>query len=158
MAAARSKEPTASQRNPRIPLNWLSASYTRGPSCAAPRVTGEASFAEELAGVQKGDDRFFALVGCNRDLDPAFSKVEHGIRRVSLPEDVAVRIVFDKGSPAAESSEEAFPIDRLALLLFRIDRRLVFLACHSILHRLRRRARGVKSNQFSGRVCPEWSE
>jgi hypothetical protein len=33
MAAARSKKPAANQRNPRIPLNWLSDSDTQKSSC-----------------------------------------------------------------------------------------------------------------------------
>ena len=38
MAAARSEKPAANQRNPRIPLNWLSDSDTRKSSCVALRV------------------------------------------------------------------------------------------------------------------------
>src|SRR3990172_10400442 len=63
----------------------------------AQRLTGEASLAEEITGFQKGDNRFLALFGCYREHYLASTDVEHGIRRLSLPEDVAVRTVFQNG-------------------------------------------------------------
>ena len=62
--------------------------------CHAQRLTGQASFTEELTGFQSGDNRFLAFLGCNRELHPASQEEEQGIRRLSLHEDVAVRTVF----------------------------------------------------------------
>ena len=42
-------------------------------------------------------------------------EIPHGIRRVSLHEDRAVRAVFQNGFPARDSCEECCPIDGLSL-------------------------------------------
>ena len=60
----------------------------------AQRPTGEASLAEELTGAQNGDDRFLALLGCDRVFHLALLDIPHGIRGVSLHIDRAVRAVF----------------------------------------------------------------
>ena len=65
-------------------------------------------------------------LGCYGELHLASSQVEHGIRRISLPEDGAVRAVFYNGFPAGDSSQEGFPIDRLSLLLFFIRTSVCF--------------------------------
>jgi hypothetical protein len=49
-----------------------------------------------------------------------------------LPEDVAVRAVFQNGLSTVESSEEGFPIDRLAILA-RCNRRLPLIDRQTIL-------------------------
>src|SRR6266545_7141787 len=84
--------------------------------CHAQRLTCEASLAEKLAGAQRGDDRFLALLGYNRELHLALSKIEYAIRGLSLIEDAALRAVFRNGLPAGDSSERGFPIDRRAFL------------------------------------------
>src|SRR3970040_295298 len=93
-----------------------SALAHRGSRRHAPRLTGEASLAEELAGAQNGYDCFLASSGCDPEPHLASSKVEHRIRRVSLPEDVAVLAVFYGGVPAGDSTDEIFPIHRPSLL------------------------------------------
>ena len=87
--------------------------------CHTQRLTCEASLAEELAGAQCGDDRFLALLGYNRELHLALSKIEYGIRGLSLIEDTAVGAVLRNGFPAGNSSEQGFPIDRRAFLIWR---------------------------------------
>jgi hypothetical protein len=44
----------------------------------------QASFAQEVAAIQDGDDRFFAAVGDDRELDFAFLDIKDGVRRVAL--------------------------------------------------------------------------
>ena len=90
------------------------------------RLSGEASFAEELTGTQNGDDRFLALLGGHRELHLAFLEIPHGIRSVSLHEDGAARAVFQNGFPACESREECCPIDGLSLSVCWCKRGLVF--------------------------------
>ena len=87
----------------------------RDSRCHAQRLTGEASLAEELAGAQNGDDRFFALLGYDRELHLAPPDVEQGIRRLSLPEDVTVHSTFYYGLSPEDAIEQSFPIDRLCL-------------------------------------------
>jgi len=41
--------------------------------------TGNASLTEELVGVQNGDDRFLALVGCHREFHLALVEVPQAI-------------------------------------------------------------------------------
>src|ERR1700674_417072 len=94
----------------------------RGCGRDAQRLTCQASLAEEITGVQNGNDRLLALLGCNRDLHLAASDVEHRIRRFPLPEDLAVRAVFYSGFPGADSSEDGFPIDSLAFLTWHNNR------------------------------------
>src|SRR5436309_7492891 len=84
--------------------------------CHAQRLACQASLAEELTGVQCGDDRFLALLGYNGELHLALSKIEYAIRGLSLSEDAALRAVFRNGLPAGDSSERGFPIDRQAFL------------------------------------------
>src|ERR1035441_9714662 len=105
----------------------------RGSRCDAQLLTCQASLAEEVTVAQDGDDRFLALVGCHRELHLALSDVEHGIRRLSLAEDIAVRAVFNVGFPAGESSEEGFPIDRLVFLICRNNLRLASVTRHNNL-------------------------
>src|SRR3989442_4264212 len=80
------------------------------------RLTCKAPLAEEFTGAQNGDDRFLTLFRCNREPHFAPLEVEHGIRRLSLPEDVAVRAVFCNRLADRDASEEGFPIDRLVFL------------------------------------------
>jgi hypothetical protein len=53
----------------------------------APRTSGQTTFADKISRLEECDDRFLALRGDDRNLDPAFSDVEDGIRRVTLGED-----------------------------------------------------------------------
>jgi len=78
------------------------------------RLTCETSLAEELAGAQCSNDRFLALLGLNRELYLALSKIEYAIRGISLLEDAAPGAVFRAGFPAGNSGEQGFPIGRRA--------------------------------------------
>src|SRR5207245_1048265 len=84
----------------------------RGSRGYTQRLTCKAPLAEEFTGAQNGDDRFLTLFRCNREPHFAPLEVEHGIRRLSLPEDVAVRAVFCNRLADRDASEEGFPIDR----------------------------------------------
>ena len=96
-------------------LNLVESAICHGDSrCHTRLLTCEASLTEELTGAQNGDNRFLALLGYNRELHLASTEIEQGIRRLSLPEDVAVRSVFHNGLPAEDAGEDGFPIDRLA--------------------------------------------
>jgi hypothetical protein len=50
----------------------------------APRLSGQAAFAAELVHSENYDDRFFASVGHDGDLDLAFLDVEYRIRWIAL--------------------------------------------------------------------------
>ena len=76
------------------------------------RLTGEASFTEELAGAQRGDNRFLAFGGRHRELHLASQEKVHGIRRLSLHEDGVVRRRIPERSSPGDSGQERFPIDR----------------------------------------------
>jgi hypothetical protein len=72
----------------------------------AQRLTGEASFTEELTGAQSGDNRFPAIVRGHREPHLASQEKVHGIRRLSLHEDGVVVTVFQLGlAPGALSQE-----------------------------------------------------
>jgi hypothetical protein len=88
----------------------------RGRRGHAQRLARETSFAQEIAGTPRGDNRFPALSGYDRELHPTLSKIENGIRRLSLIEDAAVDAIFGSGFPLGDSSEQGFPIDRCAFL------------------------------------------
>ena len=75
------------------------------------RLPGEASLAEKLTGVEDCDDRFFALLGYNRELYLAPPEVEQGIRRLPLPEDVTVYAAFYYGLPPKDAVKQIFPIN-----------------------------------------------
>ena len=73
-------------------LNSGKSAISHGNSrCHAQRLTGQASFTEELTGAQSGDNRFLAFLGCNRELHLASQDEEEGIRGLSLHEDGVVR-------------------------------------------------------------------
>ena len=61
----------------------------RGRRRHAQGLTCETTLAKEITSVQNSHDRFFALFGRNRQLHLSVPKEEHGIGRISLPEDVA---------------------------------------------------------------------
>ncbi len=99
-------------------LDLVESAICHGDSrCHTRWLTREASLAEKFASAQNGDNRFFALLGHNRELHLASPEVEQGIRRLSLPEDVAVRSIFYNGLPAEDARKDGFPINRLALLI-----------------------------------------
>ena len=56
------------------------------------RLAGQASLAEEVAGIQYGDDPLLALLGDDRQLDLALLDVEDAVGGISLPEDALVRL------------------------------------------------------------------
>jgi hypothetical protein len=89
------------------------AIYYRGRCCHTQGLTGEASLAKKLAGVQGGYDRFFALFGNDSEPYLAFTNIEYGIRRLSLLKDASVGAVFHRGFPMGDSGEQGFPIDGL---------------------------------------------
>src|ERR1019366_745471 len=64
---------------------------------------------------QNADNRFLALLGSDREFYLPVLEKPHGIRRVSLHEDRAVRAVFQNGFPVRDSSKECCPIDDLRL-------------------------------------------
>src|SRR2546422_7207028 len=80
------------------------------------RLTCKAPLAEEFTGGGGGGGGGGGLFRCNREPHFAPLEVEHGIRRLSLPEDVAVRAVFCNRLADRDASEEGFPIDRLVFL------------------------------------------
>jgi hypothetical protein len=68
------------------------------------------------------------LLGGHRQFHPAMMEIPHGIGRVPLREDRAVRAVFQSGFPAGDSSEECRPIDRLSLPISCSQRGFAFAA------------------------------
>ena len=99
------------------------------------RLAGKASLTEELVVAQNGDDRFLALVGGHREFHLALMEIEHGIRRVSLHEDHAVRAVFQNAFPARDSCQEYWPIDGRRLPVGWRKCRLAFAIGPDILRR-----------------------
>jgi hypothetical protein len=65
----------------------------------AQRLTGKTSLAKKVADTQDGEDRFFALLGQDPQLDLAFLDVEDGICRVSLRKDHLPPTQPDPGFP-----------------------------------------------------------
>lgn len=84
----------------------------RNSRCHAQRLPCEASVAEELSCIQSGDNRFFALRGYDRELHLAPSKVEYGIRRLPLRENVTFLAAFYYRLPAKDAIQQCLPIDR----------------------------------------------
>jgi hypothetical protein len=70
------------------------------------RLAGQASFAEEIADVQKGDDSLLALLGDDRELDLALLDIEDAVGGISLPENALVCLVFYGGSSGAGRQQE----------------------------------------------------
>ena len=80
-------------------------------------MSGEASLAEKLIGVEDRNDRFLTLLRGDRELDFAFSDVEQRVSWVSLSEDLATSLVVNDSVSAGDSSEYGFPVDNLVRIL-----------------------------------------
>src|ERR1039458_4968279 len=94
-----------------------SAIRQRGGRCETQRLASKASLTEELVVAQNTDDRFLALLGCHREFYLATLEIPHGVPRVALYKDCAVRSVFQNGFSPRDSSEEGSPIHRRSLLV-----------------------------------------
>ena len=66
------------------------------------RLTGKASLAKKLAGIEHPDDAFLALFRYDGDLNAAVLNVEDRIGRVALLEDGLAVLIFDRGPPGAD--------------------------------------------------------
>jgi hypothetical protein len=69
-------------------------------------LSGEATFAEEIAGAQHRDHRFPALCGDHGQFDLALANIKDRIRRIALGEDDFVRPVFGEGSSTTHFGQE----------------------------------------------------
>ena len=88
-----------------------SAGCNCGRRCHSLPLAGEASLAEELTGTQQGKGCFSALFGNDRELHPAASEVQNGIRGLPLLKDLAVGDAFNGSVFAREFGEKDFPWD-----------------------------------------------
>src|SRR5882724_5727023 len=66
----------------------------RDHRCRSPFRAIEAPLAEELALLKNSDDRFLAVIGQHRRLDPPFLKVTDRVGALALIEDVLILSVF----------------------------------------------------------------
>jgi len=71
----------------------------------------EAPLAEELARFQNPGDGFLALRGPGTELDTAVLNVKHGIRHVSLLEDVLISLKFQECFSSPYLNEKGFGIE-----------------------------------------------
>src|ERR1700731_4105910 len=78
----------------------------RGGRGNAQRLPCKTAFTQKVAGTEYGDNRFLTLLGYNRQLDLAFSDVEHGIRRLALRKYFTLRPVFHGGVAACDSCKD----------------------------------------------------
>src|SRR5262245_47645799 len=77
----------------------------------APRPSGQTTLADEVSGLEEGDDCFLTLRRHDCDLDPAFSNVEDGIRRVAPVEyDLTLPVPGD-GDAAIHLAEECLRVE-----------------------------------------------
>lgn len=88
-------------------------------------VTIETPLAEELAGFQDPDDRFFALIRNDNDLDPAFLDVKYQIRRVALGEDDLILLELRYRFAHPDFFEKVLWVERLPARL----------SCHVVIRR-----------------------
>jgi hypothetical protein len=89
-------------------------------------VTVHAALAEELPGLQNRNDGFLALLGKDRELDPAFLNVKHRIRGVALLEHMLVLLEFENRLPGSDFRKE-----RLRIELIIVWRRQLLVPCGS---------------------------
>jgi hypothetical protein len=75
--------------------------------------TGQASFAEKVTWTQQSNNRFFALLGYDREFDLSVLDVKQRIRRVALGEDPAVLPVVLYCSTFTNGGKEEFGIKTL---------------------------------------------
>ena len=78
----------------------------------AQRLSCEASFAEKVTGGEHGDNGFLPLLGCNGQLYLALPEVVDRIRRLALPEDIALGAELHCRVAPGNFREDGFPIDR----------------------------------------------
>jgi hypothetical protein len=76
------------------------------------RLAGQATLSEEIAGGQKCDDGFLALLGDNGPLGLATLNVENGIRRIALPEYNLILPIIGNAVAAVYFREKLFGIER----------------------------------------------
>src|ERR1700732_3898857 len=93
----------------------------RGGRGNAQRLPRKTALTQKVPGTEYGDNRFLTLLGYDRQLDLAFSYVEHGIRTLALRKYFTLRAVFHGGVAARDSCEDGFPIDSQDFLLFQRD-------------------------------------
>jgi hypothetical protein len=74
-------------------------------------VAVHAALAEELPGLQNRNDGFLALLGKDRQLDPAFLNVKHRIRGVALLEHVLVLLEFENRLSGSDFRKECLRIE-----------------------------------------------
>ena len=82
-------------------------------------MPGQATLAEKVAGLQNGDDRLFALVGDDGELEFAFLEIENGVRMVALREDRLALPVVHHFPARTDLSQEHLGIERRRRLFFR---------------------------------------
>jgi len=76
-------------------------------------MTVQASLTKELACFQNPDDRFFALVRKNDDLDPPCLNVKYGICSLSLGEDGLILLILRYRFPHPDFREKVLWIKRI---------------------------------------------
>ena len=76
----------------------------------AQRLTGQTSFAEELAGAQSRDDGFLAFLGRDAELHFASHEKVHRIRRRSLHENRVLVTEFQDGLHPGRASQQRCPV------------------------------------------------
>lgn len=77
----------------------------------AQRLPCEAALTEKITGGEHGDNGFLPLFGCNCQLYLALPEIVDRIRRLALPEDIALRAVLHCRIAAGNFREDGFPID-----------------------------------------------
>ena len=75
------------------------------------RPSGQTTLADKIAGFEQCDDCFLTLGRQNRDLDPAFSNVEDGIRGVALSEDDLTLPVIGDRDTAIRLGEKCLRVE-----------------------------------------------
>jgi hypothetical protein len=73
--------------------------------------SGQTTLADKIAGFEQCDDCFLTLGRQNRDLDPAFSNVEDGIRGVALSEDDLTLPVLGDRDTAIRLGEKCLRVE-----------------------------------------------
>jgi hypothetical protein len=75
------------------------------------RLPNQASFTEEFARAEHGDDRLLALLGGDDDLDLALLDVMDSIRRPGLSIDDGILGVLGDGAPTGHRCQEGLRIE-----------------------------------------------
>src|SRR4029077_15621262 len=83
----------------------LAIRHCRG--CRYPqRLSDQASLAAKLVRSEKRNNGFLPMLGNDGDLDLSFLDVEHRVRRIALPEDRLVLLIFGDGSAPIHGGEK----------------------------------------------------